>query len=204
MINLLLKAKHWQVFLLSVVIPVTLQIVVAQMAVNSMLENTGPYDPNAFQIGHLFPFIVALPIGILFSWFWSIGVGLGSRLPDHLRLNVGLFKTFLLIPVAYLTFILLFSHRIFAGSMVSGEGFNMQLLGIMLLLHLFSVFCIFYCMYFVAKTYKTAELQREVSFSDFIGEFFLVWFYPVGIWFLQPRLNKMAAENSCSELEEFV
>jgi hypothetical protein len=58
-------------------------------------------------------------------------------------------------------------------------------------LHLFSMFCIFYCLYFVAKTFKTVELQREVQFSDFAGEFFLIWFFPVGIWVIQPKINKM-------------
>ena len=66
-------------------------------------------------------------------------------------------------------------------------------------LHLFSMFCIFYCLYFVAKTYKTAELQREVSFGDFVGEFFLFWFYPIGVWFLQPKINEMHLDSD-SEL----
>jgi hypothetical protein len=39
---------------------------------------------------------------------------------------------------------------------------------------------------------KTIELQREVTFSDFAGEFFLIWFYPVGIWIIQPKVNKFA------------
>ena len=65
------------------------------------------------------------------------------------------------------------------------------LLGVIIPLHLFSMFCIFYCLYFVAKTFKTVELQREVSFSDFAGEFFLFWFFPIGIWIVQPKINKM-------------
>jgi len=56
------------------------------------------------------------------------------------------------------------------------------------------MFCLFYCLYFVAKTLKTVELQREVSFNDFIAEFFLTWFFPIGVWILQPRINKMIKE----------
>lgn len=59
-------------------------------------------------------------------------------------------------------------------------------------MHLFSMFCLFYCLYFVAKTIKTAELQKETSFGDFAGEFFLIWFYPIGIWFIQPKINRIA------------
>lgn len=81
------------------------------------------------------------------------------------------------------------------GLMTNGTEPSGALIGILFAiivpLHLFSMFCIFYSLYFVAKTFKTVELQREVSFSDFVGEFFLIWFYPIGIWFIQPKINKM-------------
>jgi len=80
------------------------------------------------------------------------------------------------------------------GLINSGSEPNSGLLGgifaIIIPLHLFSMFCIFYTLYFVAKTFKTVELQREVKFSDFAGEFFLIWFYPIGIWIIQPKINK--------------
>ena len=72
-----------------------------------------------------------------------------------------------------------------SGGLISG------IFGIILPLHFLSMFGILHSMYFVAKTFKTVELQREVSFSDFAGEFFLIWFYPVGIWIIQPKINKM-------------
>jgi hypothetical protein len=49
----------------------------------------------------------------------------------------------------------------------------------------------FYTINFVAKKIKTAELQCNVTFSDYIAEFFLVWFHFIGVWILQPRINKM-------------
>ena len=64
-------------------------------------------------------------------------------------------------------------------------------------LHLFSMFCMFYLLYFVSKTLKTVELKREVTFSDFLGEFFMIWFFPFGIWIIQPRINKLVnGENT--------
>ena len=61
-------------------------------------------------------------------------------------------------------------------------------------LHLFAMFCLFYCLYFVSKTFKTAETQRKVAFGDFAGEFFMLWFFPIGIWIIQPKINKMVDE----------
>jgi hypothetical protein len=70
-------------------------------------------------------------------------------------------------------------------------GFIGSLFTIIVPIHLFSMFCIFYTLYFVAKTIKTVELQREVKFSDFAGEFFMIWFFPIGIWIVQPKINEM-------------
>ena len=52
-----------------------------------------------------------------------------------------------------------------------------------------------------AKALKTVEWQKPVTFSDFAGEFFLIWFFPIGIWIIQPRINKLfdatiGAENN--------
>jgi len=58
------------------------------------------------------------------------------------------------------------------------------------------MFRIFYSMYFVAKTIKTAELQRKVGFGDFVGEFFLLWFYFIGVWIVQPKVNKLYGKEN--------
>jgi len=68
---------------------------------------------------------------------------------------------------------------------------NLEYFAFIIPIHLFSMFCIFYCMYFIAKEFKSVEVQKPVTFSDFAGEFFLLWFFPVGIWILQPRINKI-------------
>jgi len=53
----------------------------------------------------------------------------------------------------------------------------------------------FYCLYFISKSLKAVELQRDVTFNDYAGEFFLIWFFPIGIWFIQPRINKLFDET---------
>jgi hypothetical protein len=63
---------------------------------------------------------------------------------------------------------------------------------------LFLAFCLFfvlafvYVCYFTARTYKTVELQRKVIFAEFSKEFALIFFLPIGIWILQPMINKLA------------
>ncbi len=52
-----------------------------------------------------------------------------------------------------------------------------------------------YDLYFVSKSLALAETSRPVSFYDYAGPFFLIWFFPIGIWFTQPRVNRLYAER---------
>lgn len=186
MINLFLKAKHWQLFLFSVGIPFIIQsMLMANLFSN--IESGNIPNPSIFT-GYLPYFIIVmlLFVGVLFGWYWSIAIGLQSKLPEGITMKVKKFKIFFFIPMIYILFFLCF---LTIG--ISGSGPNPSIILFILPLHLFSMFCIFYCLYFVAKTYKTVELQRETSFSDFAGEFFLIWFYFIGVWIIQPKINQM-------------
>lgn len=138
-----------------------------------------------------FPFILFLLMAGLLGWFWSIGVGLQQLIPEEQRLNVSAFKFFVLYPLIY--FVLYIVQMWFFISEVRLSLSPFIFLAI-IPLHLFAMFCMFYDLYFVAKTFKTVELQRKVELGDYIGEFFLLCFYPVGIWLIQPKINKMAEE----------
>ena len=140
------------------------------------------------------PVFMTFFMSIIFGWFWSITIGLQEKIPENAKIEITKFKIFFFIPLIY---ILIFS--IYHGSMIDGLMENTtQSNGLMRIspaiigpLHLFSTFCIFYIIYFVTKTIKTVELQRQVSFSDFSGDFFMIWLYPIGIWTIQPRVNKI-------------
>ena len=54
-----------------------------------------------------------------------------------------------------------------------------------------SFLCTLYVIYFIAKALKSIELQRSARFDEFVGEFFLIWFFPIGIWIIQPTVNKL-------------
>ena len=125
----------------------------------------------------------------LFGWFYSVAVGLQKMVPLDIKMRVTLFKIFFFIPLAYITLIIVW---LFVS--INGAGtarFDPGIWVAIVPLHLFSTFCMFYNLYFVAKTLKTVELQRQVTFGDFVLEFFLAWFFPIGVWILQPRINKL-------------
>jgi hypothetical protein len=177
MIEKFLKAKHWQVFIITFGLPFFIQIMLMPIII---LTN------NPMILLRIFPITMILFIGGFFGWFWSIAIGLQQVIPKQIQLNVNSFKVFLLIPLVYFILFLAFFITSFNSGIV-----NSGMLALIVPLHFFSIFSILYCVYFAAKTFKTAELQRNVTFSDFAGEFFLIWFFPIGIWIIQPKINLM-------------
>jgi hypothetical protein len=65
--------------------------------------------------------------------------------------------------------------------------------------HLFAMYCILYPLYFISKNLVMAELGKPVTFSGYATAFFLIWFFPIGIWFIQPRINSLYKKSLISE-----
>lgn len=187
MIKFFLKSKHWQIFALMVGIPILFQIIVLGHIIAS---------ENPVLNFSIFPIFMLLFMIVFFGWFWSIGVGLNNFLPQESNLNITKFKIFLLVPFFYVIFLMfsMLSFGVFSDTPTPNGMFGISF-AIMIPLHLFSMFCMFYIMYFCSKTIKSIELKREAIFSDYVGEFFLLWFYMIGIWILQPKINKIYVEK---------
>jgi hypothetical protein len=194
--NIFLRAKHWQIFLITFALPFLFQIIIMVGVFSSLINNRTPDPTIIFGYFKFFPIMMLLFMGGLFCWFWAVAAGLQKMIPATIKMKIVRFKIFFFIPLIYITCIMAFMAFAFSTNVLQGSNqpplWFFGTFAIIFPVHIFSMFCIFYCLYFVAKTIKTAELQREVTFSDFIGEFFLVWFHFIGIWILQPKINKMA------------
>ncbi len=189
MIDRFLKAKHWQLFLLTFGVPMIFQFVMMGTIFSNISNGNNPDTSLIIKYMRISPVVMIFFMGIFFGWFYSVAIGLQSKIPGNINMKVKRFKLLFFIPLVYMIFFLSF----FTIS-ITGEGPNVSIFAVIIPLHLFSMFCMFHSLYFVAKTFKTVELQREVRFSDFAGEFFMIWFYPIGIWIIQPKINKMFEE----------
>jgi len=202
MIQKFLQAKHWQLFGFTIGIPLLFQV----FFISSMVSAGDQFDEEIFLRFIVFiPIVSILFLMVFYGWMWSVGVGLQEKLPQDLKMNVKLFKWAIIFPLIYM--VLIFG----ALGLAVGNGLDQieqnidwveSALIFIVPMHLFSVFCAFYQLYFVSKTIKTTELRREVVFSDYIGEFFLVWFYPIGIWFIQPKINEIAQADYLGEEDD--
>jgi hypothetical protein len=202
MIDRFLKAKHWQLFSLMFGIPIVFQIIMMVAMFTKFNSETNPDPTEIFNFFKFFPIVMILYLGIFFGWFWSIAIGLQKKVPENVTMKIKRFKIFFFIPLIYILclsfFIVTMLNGIVQNGTEPGAGFIGLMAGIILPLHLFSVFGIFHSLYFVAKTFKIVELQKEVRFSEFAGEFFMLWFYFIGIWIIQPKINKMADNEKIS------
>ncbi|MTK52576.1 hypothetical protein [Paludibacter sp.] len=182
-----LTLKHWQLFGLLLGLPVIFQFFME--STNSSNDPTGEFK--------VYPILIVLYMGLFLGWFYSLGSNLHKKLPETVNMNLNKFKLFLLIPAVYMLFFSVYIYSVFATNTVT----NSAIFGIVFPLHLFSMFCIFYCLYFISKELKTVEWQKPVTFSDFAGEFFLIWFFPIGIWIIQPRINKLFEDKTKDKTE---
>lgn len=202
MIQFSLRLKHWQLFIVMLGLPIIYQLyfifeifgsrtqpmeVVGEEGVTQVLNE------RYFHFDFL-PYVLILFSLVFFGWFWSIAIGLQKNIPVEIEMKVKRFKVLFIIPLVYTVVFMVFIGGLFSGMFTYGFSNSTWFLVIILPLHLFSIFCIFHTIYFVAKTIRTAELQRVVTFGDFAGEFFLLWFYIIGIWIIQPKVNRLNRE----------
>jgi hypothetical protein len=217
MINLFLRAKHWQLFLLFFAFPFVMQFI----ALGGFLS-TIPFhidhepEPELIlglvqQLFKWLPFIILPTILGFAGWLWSISVGLHNKLPEGHGLNLTLFKWCIILPIIIIIAIFYSLSNIFSEvtTLIETQGEIEEVptwIGQFFLLFplvFLSVGCSIYTYYHTAKTIKLVEKGNTQRKPEFIGEFFLIWFYFIGVWILQPKINRMQEDDYVTpELDE--
>jgi hypothetical protein len=160
----ILKGEHWQFFL----------IILFGFILQTLNIEQKPVINIFFKlIGAIF----------YFSWIILAGNTLFQLLPNKIEFNYNfwIINTFI------------WTMTYFAVTVISdGQGMTFNGIEIIPLLYVF--YAVLNCMAFPARLLKSIEKGKKAELGEYIGDFFLVLFLPVGIWFLQPRINKIAKE----------
>ncbi len=176
-----LRAKHWQIFLLLFGL-----FCVAEC---TSITEARKLSTESLRVAGVIPWVV---IGLaqlsLAVWLWSLGSFLTSIAPRTLRLNLGIFRFALIYAPVYL-----FAFNVFFGSLGPLQ------IARVFPFHLLAMFCLVYSLYFVSKSLVSTERGAPVSFSNYVGVLFLIWFFPIGIWIVQPRVNRLYADRKGAE-----
>ncbi len=168
-----LRAKHWQIFVL-----MWGAYFIGTMAlVGSVPE--GPVE-NPLKVG-LFMEAVMLPFIVCsMGWLWSMGFFLFSISEVSLKLNINYFRFAVVFPTLYL---------------LAGMPFflsrNHTVENVIIPVHLLAMICFFYALYFVSKSLVMAEKGEVVTRNDYTLTLFLLFFSLIGIWLIQPRINRL-------------
>lgn len=176
-----LSLKHWQLFLMFFLTMFLMQLAMIPTIIFS----------KNFKFLFLFAGgLAGISFLIFYGWFYFIIKGLNDKINnENLKIYKNYYLFFLFFPVIYIATTFTVLPQGFTVS-TKESTIGASWLFFVLPAHFFSMFSIFYLMYKAAKTIKTVELQKRVTFGDFAGEFFLLWFSPIGIWILQPKINK--------------
>lgn len=190
----ILELKNWQLFWIWIG-PQLLWGIFSTL----LLPGTGYAYFGLTLLLFILSFLVFM--GILMQWFYKMGTVLHGYLPTGISMPVNRFRFFMTFAVGYMVYIVL---SICSGVLsVYSEAENPSSLstGLLIGAHLSAMFCLFYSIYFNAKILKTVELKRAVTFRDFRTDFFRIWFFPIGIWNIQPRLNKIVAQPAAGKTD---
>lgn len=194
-----LKSKHWVLFTLGYGIQIVFYLIMIPKSFHHPLS-ADPQEQfvQTMSIFRMFGPMMILMSLIIYGWIWSIVNALYDKLPPFAGINLQKFNFIFGLAFFYVMALSIFLSWYFGNTdfieMIDKPDFRPSVFITSFLfifvLHILAMVAIFYSIYVAAKTVKTIELQRKVSFSDFVAEFFLIWFFPVGIWILQPRLNR--------------
>jgi hypothetical protein len=180
--EVLLRLKHWQIFMLTfgiLAIFPALQFIIlfSDVAVFGGMINGLLMDRVTALAG------VATAV-VQACYIYIVGIRLSEKRPND-NFNENRFK----ICLYLMTGIAALQNVIFPLIGFDARGMN-------LFLSIVTLGAGLYTDYFVAKALKSVEMDRESNFDDFTGDFFSFVFFPIGVWWLQPRINNIFDKES--------
>ena len=163
-----LAARHWQVFLLLFLTPY----------IAIVTEITFP------QLKYVGIALMVLNGVCMLMWYRSMGRFLASVVEPSLRgntLSVDLASVYPLVYGVVFIWVTLHNWEVSTAIIVP--------------FHLLAMACILYLFLFVAKNLAQVETRKPASFADYAGSFLLLWFFPIGVWIIQPKINALYAKT---------
>jgi len=162
--NWYLKAPPWQLFI----------ILFGGMLLAQFITVRIPF-------GSFYYFIPTFLFGLIFfGWIWIIAKNAYEKLPPELSSSPKIMGAGLIYALSYML--------IGGAFFFNGDG---QFPAYAIPLHLLAMVAIIYSLGFTAKQLMKLKYQKNVTFAEYCGPLFLLWFFPIGVWFIQPVVNEL-------------
>ena len=167
--SLFLRAKPWQLF-----------IVFAAIATVIFLLPSGKNAVVSTSSMIIREIVFSTSILVVVGWFWSVGSFVSGQFPPPHRRSSLLFK----VACLYTLFYIPSSVAFFPDSEPLVTSIP-QWLGVLYIL------CFYYIFYRICRGFAVLERGRAEFRLKYIGMFLSLWFFPVGVWIIQPRINRL-------------
>jgi len=164
--KILLQLKHWQMFLI-LFLPFIF---------------TG--DSTVGQVIQIAWFAIYL------GWIYTIGTVSLDKLPEGHGVKSTYFKVSFLFLIVYLTTITFLFDGGYSINQDNYKAFGNSI-WVIIPLHIYLMWSILYVFYFAAKMLMSTIEGKVVGFDKAFGYFFAFWFFPIGVWYIQPKAQKL-------------
>ena len=147
--------------------------------------------PSSFEERTTLLFIIMM---VLFAfstlgWLYALGTEIPKKLPEELRTSSASFNTHLKF-IAF-TFFLVVPVALYWEQLNDSQPLRV----IVLVPFLYFFVAAHQVFKFVSRSLASLELNRLATAKEYAGYMLLFWFYPMGVWTIQPRVNRIFAEQ---------
>lgn len=205
-----LKVPHWMIFGFCFGLPLILELILSfktQRVISQTVENNESislliHGQGLENIIYSTP-ILLVSLCLYLGYFWSVGVSFQRKIENGLQRSYLIFSILLVTMISLFLYKYLLQMQYFSTYDLNksiGWG-NHYFYDTIRQINYIMIFVVTYLSYYAAKTYKTVEQQQKVKFKDFIKEFFLFLFLPIGIWLLQPKINQLYLHQQDESIE---
>jgi hypothetical protein len=175
-----LRADRWQMCLLFFGVCIVGQFLGPIVIISAAPSAAGIGRAQVLMIGLL----AVTPAIVFLSWLWFIGSFLRSAVRPSMRPRGSFFRVAIIYPLAFafaeLGFIIATNSLPVSLTVPTG---------------IFAFFCLLYDLNFVTKTLFLAETGEPPQMGDGSATFLQLSVFPVGAWFIQPRINRLYSER---------
>lgn len=178
------RLKSWQAFILLVLPILAVPLVLTPPEWSASGDIVNP-DQKARFLGAGMTLTGVMMI-VSLAWFWSIGWVANRAAPPALRSSIGLLG----VGAVYAGAFGLLMRYFIPLSSTTGAALPIPE-PLFAALFMAAVGSLFLVMGLAAKKLVVAERQSAANLD--LGTFVSLWFSPLGVWSVQPRVNKLAA-----------
>lgn len=150
--------------------------------------------PALFPPSYFGLVLMILWLVFMFYSMYFLCYSLYQKLPSGHDLNFNRFKFHLFFVVVYSVIVILFFDGGYEINQDNFKDFGWRVY-LIVPLHILMFYCMFYILWFLAKAISTIQNKRVVTLGNYATDFFLLVLWPIGIFWVHPKVRQIFSED---------